>query len=283
MAAAMIAFITVLQAYFKTPYIRIRGRTHAFSMQDSAPDPSEFDADEPPSMPPSDSYPGRATAPKAWWLFVAIIAFFGLGGALAGWNAKTLPAAGIICLAALACGIDDATRKLPKARGQNVRATMAAALSISMTFLPPVLYLIGLVFAVRGDLGFEHHRRLPLDGHIPPSPRWPVRCLLVAEPGDVLHGHRGPTVDHGGIAEALRRNGSRLHPAGLDIERLSGQGNLAAVDEIVDYCPNPSASSISGARNVTPAKAASAIGTGSSGRLPKPMMSNSIIALSYVV
>src|SRR4051812_28723423 len=35
-----IAFVTVLHAYFKTPYIRIRGRNHAFFMQDSAPDPA---------------------------------------------------------------------------------------------------------------------------------------------------------------------------------------------------------------------------------------------------
>lgn len=154
MAAATIAFVTVLQAYFTTPYIRIRGRNHAFSMQDSAPDPSDINTDEPPSMPPRDSYPGRVTAPKAWWLFVVIIAFFGLGGALAGWNAKTLPAAGIICLAALACGIDDATRKLPKARGQNVQATMAAALSISMAFLPPVLYLIGYRIGTVRPMGY---------------------------------------------------------------------------------------------------------------------------------
>ena len=44
--------------------------------------------------------------------------------------------------------------------------------------------------------------------------------------------------------------------------------------------PSPSANSISGARNVTPIAAGSAIGTGASGAFPKPMMSNSISALS---
>ncbi|MBI3689343.1 MAG: hypothetical protein HY239_01285, partial [Mycolicibacterium aromaticivorans] len=44
-----IAFVTVFQAYFQTPYIRIRGRNHAFSMQDSASDPTDASADEPPS------------------------------------------------------------------------------------------------------------------------------------------------------------------------------------------------------------------------------------------
>lgn len=152
--AAGLALVTVLQAYFKTPYIRIRGRNHAFSMQDSAPDPGDVDPDEPLSMPPRDSYPGRVTAPKAWWLFVALIAFFGFGGALTGWNAKTLPAAGLICLGALASGIDDATRKLPIARGQDTQAIIAAALSISMLFLPPALYLLGYRIGTKQPMGY---------------------------------------------------------------------------------------------------------------------------------
>lgn len=49
-------------------------------------------------MPLRDSYPGRVTAPKAWWLFAVIVAFFGFGGALTGWHAKTLSAAGLVCL-----------------------------------------------------------------------------------------------------------------------------------------------------------------------------------------
>ncbi|MCV7217404.1 hypothetical protein H7J51_19190 [Mycobacterium crocinum] len=151
--AVGLAIVTVLQAYFKTPYIRIRGRNHAFSMQDSAPDPADVDPDEPPSMPPRDSYPGRLTAAKAWWLFVVIIGFFGVGGAVVGWDGHTLPAAGMICLGALVSGIDDATRKLPMARGQNVQAIIAAALSISMAFLPPALYLLGYQIGTRRPMG----------------------------------------------------------------------------------------------------------------------------------
>ncbi|MEZ0358740.1 hypothetical protein [Mycobacterium sp. SA01] len=152
--ALCIAFVTVFQAYFKTPYIRIRGRNHAFSMQDSAPDPTDADADEPPSMLPRDSYPGGVTASKTWWLFVACVGLFGFGGALTEWNAKTLPAAAIICLAALACGIGDATRKLPVARGQRTQAIIAAALSISMFFLPPILYLIGYRIGTIRPMGY---------------------------------------------------------------------------------------------------------------------------------
>ncbi|KAA0110777.1 hypothetical protein [Mycolicibacterium sp. P1-5] len=152
--ALAIAFVTFLQAYFKTPYIRIRGRNHAFSMQDSAPDPTDEIADEPPSMPPRDSYPGRVTAAKAWWLFVVCVAFFGFGGALAGWDAKTLPAAGLVCVGALVSGIDDATRKLPMARGQNVQAIIGAALSISMLFLPPALYLLGYRIGTARPMGY---------------------------------------------------------------------------------------------------------------------------------
>ncbi|WP_396925594.1 hypothetical protein [Mycolicibacterium sp.] len=152
--AVGLALVTVFQAYFKTPYIRIRGRNHAFSMQDSAPDPADVDPDEPPSMPPRDSYPGRITARKTWWLFVAIVAIPALGGALTGWDAKTLPAAGLVCLGALASGIDDATRKLPKARGQNVQAMIAAALSISMAFLPAILYLLGYRIGTIRPMGY---------------------------------------------------------------------------------------------------------------------------------
>ncbi|MCV7345198.1 hypothetical protein [Mycolicibacterium rhodesiae] len=153
-AAVCIAFVAVLQAYFKTPYIRIRGRNHAFSMQDSAPDPTDAIDDDQPSMPPRDSYPGRVTASKTWWLFVACVGLFGFGGALTEWNAKTLPAALIVCLGALVSGIDDATRKLPKARGQNTQAIIAAALSVSMAFLPPILYLIGYRIGTIRPMGY---------------------------------------------------------------------------------------------------------------------------------
>ncbi len=152
--AVGLAIVTVFQAYFKTPYIRIRGRNHAFSMQDSAPDPGDVDPDEPPSVPPRDSYPGRLTASKAWWLFVVIVGFFGVGGAVAGWNGHTLPAAGLICLGGLVCGIDDATRKLPKARGQTTQAIIAAALSISMAFLPAILYLLGYRIGTIRPMGY---------------------------------------------------------------------------------------------------------------------------------
>ncbi|GAA2784340.1 hypothetical protein [Mycolicibacterium pallens] len=152
--AVGLALVIVFQAYFKTPYIRIRGRNHAFSMQDSAPDPADVDPDEPPSMPPRDSYPGRITARKAWWLFVAIVAIPALGGALTGWDAKTLPSAGLVCLGALVSGIDDATRKLPKARGQTTQAIIAAALSISMAFLPAILYLLGYRIGTIRPMGY---------------------------------------------------------------------------------------------------------------------------------
>ncbi len=124
-------------------------------MQDSAPDPADVDPDEPPSMPPRDSYPGRITARKAWWLFVAIVAIPALGGALTGWDAKTLPSAGgLVCLGALVSGIDDATRKLPKARGQTTQAIIAAALSISMAFLPAILYLLGYRIGTIRPMGY---------------------------------------------------------------------------------------------------------------------------------
>ena len=47
--------------------------------------------------------------------------------------------------------------------------------------------------------------------------------------------------------------------------------------------PSPSATSMSEALNVDPANTGSASGTGASGAMPKPMMSNNMSALSYVL
>ena len=87
----------------------------------------------------------------------------------------------------------------------------------------------------------------------------------------------GLAADDGGVSESLRRDRARLDPTGLDVEGIARDGDIAVVDEVVDGRRKPSARSMSGARKVTPASDASAIGTGSSGGLPKPMMSNSIV------
>lgn len=68
--ASAIAAVTVLRAYMTTSYIRIRGRTYAFGLNDSQGD----GADRPTATSLGDTaYQGFATAAKMWWLFVLVI------------------------------------------------------------------------------------------------------------------------------------------------------------------------------------------------------------------
>lgn len=146
--------ILLFYTYFQTPYIVIRGRVRSFRTPPATPDPSGQPSDEPPQPPPRDSYPGPVTARKAWWLFTVLVAFFGVGGAAAGWDSHMLPAAGLICILAFIGGIDDATRKLPMARGQKVQALIIAAVSVVMFFLPPALYIVGYSIGTKRPMGY---------------------------------------------------------------------------------------------------------------------------------
>ncbi len=154
-AALCIAFVTVLQAYFKTPYIRIRGRNHAFSMQDSAPDPSDAKGDEPPSMPPRDSYPGRVTASKNMVVVRRMRRVLRLRWRTDGVECKDPPPRRGHRLSG-SPRVRDRRRdtQTSEARGQNTQAIIAAALSVSMAFLPPILYLIGYRIGAIRPMGY---------------------------------------------------------------------------------------------------------------------------------
>ena len=147
----LMTVIVIFLAYFKTTYIKIGGRIRSFASP--PPEPGEVGA-EPPPLPPRDSYPGRVTAPKAWWLFTAFVAIFSIGGAALGWDSHMLPAAGLICVLAFIGGIDDATRKLPMARGQRLQAGIIAVVSVLMFFLPPALYIVGYSIGTKRPMGY---------------------------------------------------------------------------------------------------------------------------------
>ena len=54
-------------------------------------------------------------------------------------------------------GIDDATRKLPIARGQHVQAFMVSVASILLWLAPPVCYVVGYGIGRRWLMGRGKH------------------------------------------------------------------------------------------------------------------------------
>jgi hypothetical protein len=70
--------LMLLNAYFSTSYIKIRGKIYAFNLKDSQPDPSPhgtppLGSDDASADPAPDSYSGMATAKKFWWLLVFVM------------------------------------------------------------------------------------------------------------------------------------------------------------------------------------------------------------------
>jgi hypothetical protein len=138
----------VLRAYTSTPYIVIRGRTFAFSMSDSRPLGASADAD-----PAPDSYGGLATAPKTWWLAVAVV--IGCAFIVWIWAAEqegpwyAFGAATTIAIVAIGVGYQDGSWEYPIARGQVVQLTVAGVTSIG-TFA--ALYLVAYAAGGRWPL-----------------------------------------------------------------------------------------------------------------------------------
>lgn len=82
--ALLASFTKIVRAYFSTSYIKIRGKVHAFHVEDSRPDftpDSAPDIDEPGHDPVPDAYGGLGltTAKKMWWLMVFLMALCALG------------------------------------------------------------------------------------------------------------------------------------------------------------------------------------------------------------
>lgn len=72
----------VFVAYLRTPFLKIGGTIHAYTLLDSRPDPP---AQAPP--PPLDAYSGLVTARKLWWtlaVFGIAMAASALQGGLRG-------------------------------------------------------------------------------------------------------------------------------------------------------------------------------------------------------
>jgi hypothetical protein len=158
---AAFMFGGVFYAYMRTPYLKIGTRIYAFSIPDSRPDPQDEDVhQEAPPMPPRDSYLGVVTARNFWWLVVALNCGLAYGVYAFGWRWQTIAYTAGFALFVAVCGVDDATRKLPIARGQHVQAFVALAASILLWLIPPIVYLLAYQVGKRWPMGYGLHDQI---------------------------------------------------------------------------------------------------------------------------
>ena len=150
-------FAAVVYAYLRTPFLKIGGRIYALSITDSRPDPPANDTtEEPPPAPPRDSYPttaGPVSARNLWWVLVALTCLVSVGVYLVGWAWQMVLGAALLAVLGGIFGIDDATRKLPIARGQHVQAFIVSVASILLWLAPPVCYVVGYGIGRRWPMG----------------------------------------------------------------------------------------------------------------------------------
>lgn len=156
-------FVAVFYAYMRTPHLKIGDRIYALSALDSQPDPSPGETTEPPAAPP-DSYPtdvGQVSAPKVWWTLAAFTCIAAGNVYYFGWPVQAIFGTAVLTLFCTMFGIDDATRKLPIARGQYVQAGIAAVVSILLWLAPCIAYLIGYAIGQRWPMGRGRHATPP--------------------------------------------------------------------------------------------------------------------------
>jgi hypothetical protein len=151
----MCVCIAVFYAYMRTPYLKIRGRIYALSFDDSQPDPRPGEAADAPAAPrnsdPTDF--GQVSASKVWWCLVALTSLFAAGVHYGGWPVQLIGGTAFLTLVCAAFGVDDATRKLPIARGQYVQAGIASIISILLWLAPCIAYLLGYAIGQRWPMG----------------------------------------------------------------------------------------------------------------------------------
>ncbi|MBO0878918.1 MAG: hypothetical protein J2P17_00720 [Mycobacterium sp.] len=133
------ASLMLFTAYFNSPYIKIRGKIYALHIDDSQPDASP---DGPPAPsrgdpghdPVTDSYGGRITAKKFWWLAVPVIAMLTFPVIVVDkekpWTAPLMVA--LIVAAAISLGYQDAIWQYPMARGQRVQFVLISVVTLGV-------------------------------------------------------------------------------------------------------------------------------------------------------
>jgi hypothetical protein len=164
---ALVMFGAVVYAYFNTSYLKIGGRIYALRGRDSRPDPPEDGSPAPAPIRARDAYIGDISAAKFWWLLVALAGLLAGTVLLGGWIWQATAFAVLMVVVSAVCGIDDATRRLPIARGQHIQAFIAAVLSIPVWGVPAIVYLLGYQIGRRWPMGYglrdpvaRHYRHL---------------------------------------------------------------------------------------------------------------------------
>lgn len=145
--ATMLAPMSVSVAYFKSPYLKIRGRIYAVSFLDRQPDPprdGEPCAAEAPPPLPRDRY-GHLSAATYWWL----VATFNAGCATTvvgqGWTLGTSAAFAAFSACLAATGFSDAAGGYGIARRRFIPATVVTLCCVPMYFVPVAAYALGFV------------------------------------------------------------------------------------------------------------------------------------------
>lgn len=157
-------FVAVFYAYMRTPYLKIGGRIYALSLNDSQPDSAAGKTTGPPPAARPDSYPthiGQVSARKIWWILVAFTCLVAVNVYFFGWPAQAIFGTAVLTLFCAGFGVDDATRKLPIARGQYVQAVIASVVSLLLWLAPCIAYLLGYAIGQRWPMGQGKHAAPP--------------------------------------------------------------------------------------------------------------------------
>ena len=135
--------MSVLIAYFRTSYLKIGGRIHAYSIARTQPDPPSDGSPAPPVVPPPDAYRGQVTATAHWCLLTVFSVVAGTSALMLGMGKATL-GAGVFAVVMLAfTGYIDQLDGFPIARRRWVQLALIVASSVPVFLLPPIAYLIG--------------------------------------------------------------------------------------------------------------------------------------------
>jgi uncharacterized membrane protein YhaH (DUF805 family) len=143
MIGALLAVMSVMIAFFKSPYLKIGNRIYAVSLEDRRPDPpADGEPAEPPAPLPTDRY-GTLSAATFWWLMAAMHAAVALVVVYEGWTTRQ-----VLLIAAFAVligmtGFGDSARGFTRVRGRYAPGAVFLIASIPLFGAPPLLYLLG--------------------------------------------------------------------------------------------------------------------------------------------
>jgi uncharacterized membrane protein YhaH (DUF805 family) len=143
MIGALLVAMSVMIAFFKSPYLKIGGRIYAVSLEDRQPDPpADGEPAEPPAPLPADRY-GTLSAAAFWWLMAAMHGAAAVVVVFEGWTSPQVLLVAAFALVLGMTGFGDSSRGFTRLRGQYVPGVVCLIASIPLFGVPPLLYLLG--------------------------------------------------------------------------------------------------------------------------------------------